>query len=319
MSRSVHVRAPSRLHFGMFSFGHTDRPQFGGVGVMVEPPTVDVTISPAARFTIRGEHSHRVELFAAAIAANWNLTAPLCCEFHVSAPPDHVGLGVGTQLGLAVAAGLRRFLQLPELAAEQLACSVGRGTRSAVGTHGFQSGGLVVDAGKQSDAPLGTIARRVDLPAQWRFVLVRGIANGRGLAGDREADAFARLPGVPQKLTDELWRITNTEMLPAIERSDCDAFGDAVYRFGRLAGECFAPVQGGPYADADTAKLIEVIRGLGVAGAGQSSWGPTVFAITADDAEAESLAERLRAELLPAECDLTIARPNNTGAQVSML
>ena len=319
MIRSVHVHAPSRLHFGMFSFGYIDRPQFGGVGVMIEPPAIDVAISPAATFTAGGEHTNRVERFAAAIAANWKLTALPCCEIHVSAPPDHVGLGVGTQLGLAVAVGLRRFLELPELSTEKLAQSVGRGTRSAVGTYGFQSGGLIVDAGKKSGALLGTMARRVAVPAEWRFVLVRCLAIGRGLAGVSEADAFARLPGVLQSVTDELWRIANSEMLPAIERSDCDAFGEAVYRFNLLAGECFALLQGGPFANADTAKLVDMLRSQGVAGVGQSSWGPTVFAITAGDAEAQSLAERLRAHLLPTEYDITIARPNNTGAQVNTL
>lgn len=317
MSRSVHVRAPSRLHFGMFSFGHADRPQFGGVGVMIEPPTIDVTISPADTFTARGAHIKRVGRFAAAIASNWKLTAPPCCEIHVSAPPDHVGLGVGTQLGLAVATGLRQFLELPGLTTEELAQSVGRGARSAVGTHGFQSGGLIVDAGKPSNSPLGTIARRVALPGQWRFVLVRNAVNSRGLAGDREADAFARLPGVPQKVTDELWQITDNEMLPAIESSDCDAFGDAVYRFNLLAGECFAPVQGGPFASTRTAKLVETIRGLGVTGAGQSSWGPTVFAITPDDGKANELSEQIRGQMPCASCDITIASPNNSGAQVS--
>ena len=48
MTRSVHVRAPCRLHFGMFGFGRTSGPQLGGVGVMVEPPAVEVTIEPAA-------------------------------------------------------------------------------------------------------------------------------------------------------------------------------------------------------------------------------------------------------------------------------
>jgi predicted sugar kinase len=139
------------------------------------------------------------------------------------------------------------------------------------------------------------------------------------LAGDREADAFAQLPGVPQKVTDELLRITNNEMLPAIECSDCDTFGDAVYRFNLLAGECFAPVQGGPFANADTVRLVDLLRAQGVTGVGQSSWGPTVFAITPDDAKAQSLVEWLRAQLPPAEYDIKIAQPNNTGAQFSTL
>ena len=75
-------------------------------------------------------------------------------------------------------------------------------------------------------------------------------------------------------------------MLPAIERADCSAFGDALYEFGRLAGECFAAAQGGPFANAFNERLVEAIRGYGVAGVGQSSWGPTVFAVVANETEA---------------------------------
>ncbi len=46
MNAAVHVRTPCRLHFGMFSFGHANSAQFGGVGAMIEPPNVEVTISP---------------------------------------------------------------------------------------------------------------------------------------------------------------------------------------------------------------------------------------------------------------------------------
>ena len=49
-------------------------------------------------------------------------------------------------------------------------------------------------------------------------------------------------------------------MLPALDRADCAAFGEAVYRFGRLAGECFAAVQGGPFANREIGRLIDAIR-----------------------------------------------------------
>jgi predicted sugar kinase len=121
---------------------------------------------------------------------------------------------------------------------------------------------------------------------------------------------------VPDDVTRELWRITEVEMLPAIESSDCGAFGDAVYRFGRLAGECFSAVQGGPFADHETARLVEALREHGVNGVGQSSWGPTVFAITADDAQARSLATWLRQSFRPADLEISIAVPNNRGAAI---
>jgi beta-RFAP synthase len=302
----------------MFSFGHADRPQFGGVGVMVEPPAVEVTIKPATHFAARGALAHRVEQFSNTAARRWKLDALRACEITAASPPDHVGLGVGTQLGLAVAAGLRRFLNLPELPLEELASSVGRGKRSAVGTYGFRHGGLIVDSGKGPGEALGAMVQRAELPAAWRVVLVRP-EQTQALAGDLEADAFARLPAVPLHVTRELWRITNMEILPAVEHADCAAFGDAAYRFGRLAGECFAPVQGGPFASQRIAELLESIRSYGVPGVGQSSWGPTVFAFTADDAQAQALARWLGHTHGIAAADIVIGRPSNRGAQISTL
>ena len=71
---------------------------------------------------------------------------------------------------------------------------------------------------------------------------------------------------------------------------DLGAFGEAVHEFNRQAGIIFASVQQGPYADARAAEVIEYIRAQGIAGAGQSSWGPTVFALVESHEQADSLA-----------------------------
>ncbi len=314
--RGIHVRAPSRLHFGMFSFGHADHPQFGGVGVMVEPPPAELKITQAAEFIVDGTHSDRVRRFAENAMRFWKIGSLPTCRIEVDAPPDHTGLGVGTQLGLATAAGLRQYLGLPKMSAAELATSVGRGGRSSVGTYGFKLGGLIVDGGKREGERVGELAGRLPLPEDWRFVLMRP-TDGRGLAGECEARAFAELPPVPRAITQHLWEITNERMLPAVRSADCAKFGDAVYEFGRLAGDCFAAAQGGPFANARIAKLVDDIRCYGVKGVGQSSWGPTVFAIAANDAEANKLVTWLRSADNCRDIEFTISRPNNSGAVIN--
>jgi predicted sugar kinase len=91
-------------------------------------------------------------------------------------------------------------------------------------------------------------------------------------------------------------------------------FGDAVYRFGRLAGECFSAVQDGPFASAEIERLVDSIRAFGVPGAGQSSWGPSVFAVTDGDEEAQQLIELVRGRSGGVEYEITVARPNSCGA-----
>jgi beta-RFAP synthase len=179
--------------------------------------------------------------------------------------------------------------------------------------YGFEVGGLIVDAGKNPDGQHSRLARRVGLPPNWRFVLISP-PDVRGLAGDREVEAFARLSPVPESVTEQLWKITNSEMLPAVEASDCAAFGHAVYRFGRLAGDCFAAVQGGSFASPRIAELVAALREFDVSGVGQSSWGPTVFAVVSDCDEAERLVHWLQSRNIGRRCEISIAQPNNTGA-----
>jgi beta-RFAP synthase len=163
---------------------------------------------------------------------------------------------------------------------------------------------------------LGELTARVALPEEWRFVLIRG-CEAQGLAGERESDAFASLPAVPNAVTAELRRIANEDMLPAVVAGDCDAFGEAVFRFGQLAGECFSVAQGGTFASPIAARLIAAMRDRGVRGVGQSSWGPTVFAITPDAAAAESLVEWLNRDAAP-DAIITVSSPNNCGAQITL-
>jgi predicted sugar kinase len=75
------------------------------------------------------------------------------------------------------------------------------------------------------------------------------------------------------------------------------AFGDAVHEFNRRAGEPFAAAQGGAYASPAIAELIVELRALGIRGVGQSSWGPTVFAMVPDSDTALSLVLRYRSRL----------------------
>jgi beta-ribofuranosylaminobenzene 5'-phosphate synthase len=318
MLRPVSVSAPSRLHFGLWSLASAAGRQFGGVGAMIDEPGIRLVIRPSQELHATGPLAERAIEFARRWAAFQQQASPPCHIEVVSAPPDHVGLGSGTQLALAVAAGLNAFHDLTIESAQELANSVGRGLRSAVGTYGFLFGGLVIEQGKLPDEPISPLDCRLDLPAEWRFVLVRphGLA---GLAGEDEAAAIGGLPAVPQAITDELIALAYEKIVPAAVRGDFDAFADSLYRYGHLAGEIFAARQGGPYNGPVLTALVARIREFGFAGVGQSSWGPTVFAAAPSHAEADRLARCLRTGLAAGELEMTIARPSRNGAQIEVL
>lgn len=311
----VEVIAPSRLHFGLLSFGRPGGRQFGGVGAMIDAPGLRLRISSDSTLAVSGALQERSREFLSGLIRRLGLAAPPACRVDVlSAPTDHVGLGTGTQLALSLAAGLIEFLGRPPLSPAELAVLTGRAERSAVGTYGFVRGGLLLEEGKQSGEVISPNVQRVELPTDWRFLLV--IPQGqRGLAGEQERSAFRELPPVPEATSRQLYSEATERMLPAARTADFAAFGESLYRYGYQAGMCFAPRQGGPFASPRIAQLVEVLRAGGVRGVGQSSWGPTVFALCESDVAARRLYDQLAAEL--AESDrLMIARPNNAGATI---
>ena len=59
LANAVDVRAPARVHLGMLSFGMPDARSFGGVGVMLDRPAIQVRLRRAPRLEARGLHAER--------------------------------------------------------------------------------------------------------------------------------------------------------------------------------------------------------------------------------------------------------------------
>lgn len=312
--RTIEIVAPSRLHFGLLAFGRTDERQFGGAGAMVDRPGLRLVATSADAFSVRGRLAQRTEEIARQVTAALGRDELPACRLEVqSAPAEHVGLGLGTQLALAVASALCTWWDLPLREPVEMARLAGRGVRSAVGTYGFFLGGLIVEAGKWPSEPLGALSTRRALPEDWRFVLVRPTRE-RGLSGGDERQAFADLPPVSPGTTAELARLALLHLAPAAAAAHFEEFSDSLLAFNRLAGLCFAARQGGAYASAALARLIERMQESGARGVGQSSWGPTLFALLPDAARAATFAADLQAQIGP-DHEIVVTAPNNTGAQ----
>lgn len=317
--RSVRVTTGSRLHFGLTAFGRAGGRQYGGAGVMVDEPRTIVEVRPRPSFAVVGEHAERVQDWTRRLAAFYGWPDLPSAEIAIrSAPPMHAGLGAGTQLALAVAAALTHSAGEASPPAESLAQAVGRAERSAIGTHGFARGGLIHDRGKLPGCAVGEMAERIQLPPAWRFLLLRP-RRLCGVSGPQEAQAFREMPAVPAETEARLERELTETLLPAARAGVLPAFGESLYRFNRLAGECYAAWQGCAYASPALEALVQRVRDLGQAGVGQSSWGPTLFVVLGSTAEAERLAAQLRATETADNLELTLARPRNAGATVEAL
>lgn len=313
---SVVVTAPSRLHFGLLSFGNRDARQYGGVGLMIDQPALRLRATPARQWRAAGPACDRVDEFARRFCQSIGLAALPACELTVeTAPPAHCGLGSGTQLGLAVAAALERVCDLPVADTTELARRVGRGERSAIGVHGFFRGGLLVEAGKLRPDEISPLVARVALPETWRVALLRP-RQGCGLSGEEERRAFDRLPATSPETTARLCDEVLRHLLPAAREGDFGEFSQSIYRYGRMAGSCFAAVQAGrEFATLETAQLVAQLRQQGVAGVGQSSWGPTVFAFC----EIQAQGQRLVRDYAAAGYETTLTALNQRGATVETI
>jgi beta-ribofuranosylaminobenzene 5'-phosphate synthase len=321
---SVRVVAPCRLHFGLLHVpipGLTHWPdgtpvrQFGGVGLMVESPAVTVEIRRSSEWSAIGSLAGRALAFVKLI---WERVPQLHYRtgaFHVTAegPPEHIGLGVGTSLGMAVAHALFREIDWPipdpPIGLARLA---GRGLRSGIGVHGAWSGGLLVDGGKENDTNIAPHVDRVALPSTWRVVLVRPSLQSEW-HGEREIAAFDR-PRDPTSAfatTSRLCEIVYGELLPAARAGDFIGFSSAVRGYNRVAGEPFTADQGGPYSSSEVGSVIEKLLSRSFKGVGQSSWGPTVFAFAEDDNSAQAILTILRQDGIEA-----IVSPINESGQL---
>lgn len=310
------VRTGSRLHFGLWAWGEEHARQFGGVGMMVDQPALEVRFAPAPEFRTSGAVAGRLRSLAESCkeALGWSELPP-CAITTPCLPLQHAGFGVGTQLGLAVIRGLTYWSPPNIDSARDLVLIAGRAKRSSVGTHGFVQGGFLVDNGQAAGEDLGPLAARRIVPAAWRVVLITE-RRVSGAAGQAERDAFAKLPAIPSVTTEQLKHLALEEMIPALDASDFNRFAAAVFEYGHRAGQCFSQVQGGPYASARIEQLVQRLRGDGVVGVGQSSWGPTVFAFTPTKKAADELGAKLAQDLPADQYDLVVARPKKEGAEL---
>ncbi|MBI3407707.1 MAG: hypothetical protein HY040_05045 [Planctomycetes bacterium] len=312
----IRVTTGSRLHFGLFGPGGGTRRQFGGVGLMVERPAVRVSVEPAATWSATGPSAERAltiaRSFADVLPGNPSAFAIAVEEYS----SEHTGLGTGTQLALAVARAASQSLGLAPSTVE-LARALGRGARSGLGTHGFERGGFLVDGGKGPSTAVAPLIAWHPFPDDWRVLLIIP-RRGQGEHGTRERDAFDCLAGRDMSpTTSELARLVLLEMLPSLLEHDLPAFGDALYEFNRGSGKMFEPWQGGVYAHESTAAVVDWLRKKGIKATGQSSWGPTVFAI-AEEGRLRTAMEDLRRDRVSIDSEIVLTKAAASGAHVEI-
>jgi beta-ribofuranosylaminobenzene 5'-phosphate synthase len=332
------VRAGGRLHFGFCNLSLSHERLYGALGVGLAAPRVVVDAEPATgvRVTVDDEAdpepgdsgpTTRDDVREYATAAVDLLDVDGASIALRESLPRHTGLGSGTQLAAATLAAVAAAHGEPARVRER-APALGRGGRSGVGVATFEAGGFVLDAGHPTarfttDRPadgewtVPPVAARHAVPDDWRFLLVKpAVAAGR--SGAAEDDAMrAAVERAEPGLADRIGGIVTRRVLPAVATGNAEAFGAAVAEIGRLNGTWYADEQGGVYRP-PVGEIVESLSGAAsVFGAGQSSWGPTVYGVTdADRADGAAAAGERALDAAGVGGEVSVVRAAEAGAEV---
>lgn len=318
----VQVTSSGRLHMGFFDLHGGLGRKFGGIGLSLTAPELVVVASPSETLKISGESSSRALRIAQQLIEKLNLNGAVHLNIQQTIP-EHAGLGSGTQLALAIGAAISQLYRL-NLTTKQIAELTGRGGRSGIGIAAFDHGGLLIDGGRalvnnslsEDIKKTPPLLARYSFPEDWRILLILDTTQS-GVHGEDELIAFSQLPTFSENLAAHLCRYVLMQAMPALVEHDLTAFGYAIQELQSHIGDYFAPAQGGRYASQNVGAALQHLQNMGAVCFGQSSWGPTGFAVFKDQVEAEKYLCQLKTLFTDSPLTWMICSGKNRGADLS--
>ena len=293
--------------------------RFGSIGLSLNQPATVLNAWPGPGFTAAGAGAARAikiaEKLAAALVAQGKIIQSGMQMQFTQTIPEHAGLGSGTQMALTIGMALNQLYNL-ELSIQDMAILTARGARSGVGLGTFARGGVIVDGGRGLNTTVPPVIAHADFPEDWRIVLIFDKTDV-GIHGQQETEAFRNLPDFPAEVSAELCRHVLMQALPALAERDLITFGDAIRQLQERTGDYFAPAQGGRYASPRVTEVLNTLKNSGAACFGQSSWGPTGFAIFSSQNEAEKSMQLLESQFAQERAiEFLLCKGRNEGSVV---
>jgi len=295
----IKIKSPARIHFGQIDLDGSRGRIYGGAGIGVENPACIMKFKKSDNISVTGKYSEKtaeiLEKFIKKLHSKNMLGQNQGAVVEIEEIlPFHQGLGSGTQIGLTIGEGLNNLYQL-NLKPEQVAAYVDRKhSRSGIGFGVFYTGGFIVDGGrpvaeKENDSYLPPVIFQKKVPEKWRLVIVFPQVDKTGLSGRKEIKTFRNLKSMSRDTAAENAHHILLGMLPALVEKDIKSFGRALTQLEINVGDYFKQVQGGRYSTKISAEIVKFMLQNGSYGAGQSSWGPSLYGICADKKTAEML------------------------------
>ncbi|MEE9552040.1 MAG: beta-ribofuranosylaminobenzene 5'-phosphate synthase family protein [Gammaproteobacteria bacterium] len=315
-NKTVEVIAPARLHLGFVDMHGGLGRSFGSLGLCLADIFTHLTASESKDVIIQGPSSNRASVYAGRMLEHLGFDKGVEITIH-DAIPEHAGLGSGTQLSLAVGTAITRLYD-NHMPIREIACIMGRAERSGIGVGTFSTGGFLVDGGRGEDTEVPPIISRLHFPEAWRILLIFD-DQMQGISGLSETDAFQQLPPMDKQVTETLCRLTLMQALPALAEEDCQAFGMAITEIQKHVGDYFNDAQDGRFSSDNVSQVLPWLLEQGAAGVGQSSWGPTGFAIYANETQVYQALKQARDKWQDAQqLTFKICRARNEKAEIKI-
>lgn len=312
-AQAVTVHASARLHMGFFDLHGGLGRRFGSLGLALKTPQLQLSLRPHQQWQAHGQDSARALQVAQKIFNAVGIAG--AAEIHIhQAIAAHSGLGSGTQLALALGAAINQAFGL-NLTLAQIATITQRATRSGIGLGTFAQGGLIVDGGRSASSEVPPVLAHMDFP-DWPILLILQ-KDFQGVHGNAEIAAFENLPQFPEAQAQALCREVLMRALPAIQERDLYQFALAIQQIQAACGDYFAPAQGGQrYASRTVHAALQLLQAQGVQCVGQSSWGPTGFAILPDMQSAIAMQQLGQQQFADSGLQWLITQADNAPAQI---
>ncbi len=320
--RRVVVETPSRIHLTLMDLTGSSGRVDGGVGITLDEPNIILEAEMARELVVEGENANRARAAAQAVMERFGLGG--AHVFIRNGYKLHVGLGGGTQLGIAAGKAICELYNY-HATAQDIAKAIQRGGTSGIGTAAFDMGGFIIDGGhtfgpdkekmdfRPSSASAGVrpppVIARHDFPPDWKILLA--IPNlPKGAHGQKEVDIFRDYCPVPLTDVHELCYQILVRMLPSLVEENIDEFGKAVNRTQELGFKKVEVMLQHPLVR----RLMNEMREAGAACAGLSSFGPTVYAIA--DSQVRDIEAAAHEAMKDVGGEILITRSRNEGARV---
>ena len=260
----------ARLHFGFLDLNKKNNKFFGGFGLTINKFKTILNIKNYHKLNIKGYETKRASFFVKKFCKKIKIKP----NFYINiekVTPQHIGLGSGTQIALAIGTGISKLKSL-NLNTIEIAKIMGRGNRSLIGTKSFINGGFIIDNKntKEEDS-----FSKIKFPKEWKILLIQN--ESKGLFGLKEKESFKKLFKSKKKNKSINNKII-TNIYNSLTKKDFNTLSKSITKVQNYMGNFFYSEQGGKYSNKIISKIITSLKKEKILGYGQTSWGPTGFA-----------------------------------------